>query len=113
MSEDRRIIAQDILEEALDVIINQRQNAHGGAENSFAAIGAFWTTFLRMQGHDIRHEISAYDVAQMMALLKLVRASMGNGVHADHYVDAAGYTALAGMLAGAATKNNTRRNPVD
>lgn len=111
---DNRMIAEDILQEALDVVMNQRQSAHGGAENSFAMIGEFWTTYLKMVGvvPGNTHSISAYDVAQMMSLLKKVRATMGNGVHADHYIDDTGYSALAGMLAGAATKNNPKRNPV-
>ena len=112
MAADNRIIAEDVLQEALDVIMNQRQNAHGGAENSFAAIGEMWSAYLRMQGHNIPlNGISAYDVAQMMTLLKIVRATMGNGTHADHYVDAAGYNALAAMLAGARTKNNPNVAP--
>lgn len=92
---DKRETAETILKTALDVVMNQRQNAHGDAEDSFAVIGAYWTTYL---GSRKAQQISGYDVAQMMVLLKIARASMGNTGHADHYVDAAGYSALAAML---------------
>lgn len=98
---DKREIAEKVLQTALDVVMNQRQNAHGGAENSFAVIGAYWKVYLDSRGKGFCPEITAYDVAQMMTLLKIARAAMGNGEHADHYVDAAGYNALAAMLAGA------------
>lgn len=100
---DNRKLAEDVLKTALDVVMNQRQGAHGGAENSFAVIGAYWTVYLKSVGilPDGVSLISAYDVAQMMTLLKIARAAMGDGTHADHYIDAAGYNALAAMLAGA------------
>jgi hypothetical protein len=96
---DKREIAEEILKEAYRVVMTQRQNAHGDAENSFDIIGRYWQTYLLSKGYTV--QISAYDVAQMMVLLKVARASMGNGTHADHYVDTAGYSALAAMLAGA------------
>jgi hypothetical protein len=96
---DKREIAEKVLQTALDVVMNQRQNAHGGAENSFAIIGDYWDTYLKSRGFETN--ISAYDVAQMMTLLKIARASMGDRSHADHYIDAAGYNALAAMLADA------------
>jgi hypothetical protein len=100
---DKREIAEKVLQTALDVVMNQRQNAHGGAENSFAVIGQYWGTYLKSKGiiPAAAPDPSAYDVAQMMTLLKIARASMGNGEHADHYIDAAGYNALAAMLADA------------
>lgn len=96
---DKREIAEKCLQTALDVVMNQRQNAHGGAENSFTIIGDYWDAYLKSRGFTT--EITAYDVAQMMTLLKIARATMGNRSHMDHYRDAAGYSALAAMLAEA------------
>lgn len=93
---DKRKVAETILKTALEVVMNQRQDTHGDAEDSFAVIGQYWTTYLASRKAQV---VTAYDVVQMMVLLKTARASMGNAQHADHYVDTAGYSALAAMLA--------------
>ena len=100
-SEDRSI-ASTVLENATNTIMNLRRDQHGNAESSFDSIGAMWSVYLA--GRYPKHSVpimSAYDVAQMMVLLKIVRASQGDIKHHDHYVDMAGYSALAAMLGGA------------
>lgn len=81
----------DILEAASQCITVDRAATHGDAENSFGLIAAYWAAHLDA-------EVSAHDVAVMMTLFKLARIK-GNPLHADSYVDAAGYTALAGEIA--------------
>lgn len=107
---DKREIAQNTLQTALDVVMKQRQNAHGDAEDSFSMIADLWDAYLRSAHDKAIHQpveplldgrkfrLSAFDVAQMMVLLKIARSVHGDKSHADHYVDAAGYSALAAML---------------
>jgi hypothetical protein len=96
---DNRPVASHILKTAHQVVTTERGNQHGDAENSFKMIGDLWATYLR-NTHGQTVIVSAYDVAQMMSLLKIARAVHGDPVNADHYIDAAGYTALAGAIAG-------------
>lgn len=81
----------DILDAAKQCITVDRAATHGDAENTFGLIAAYWSAHLDA-------EVSAHDVAVMMALFKLARVK-GNLSHADSYVDAVGYAALAGEIA--------------
>lgn len=84
----------EILRTAEDCIARNRQDAYGPPEDSFAEIAAAWNWWL---GERISDEIDAFDVAQMMSLLKKARAK-ASPHHADNFVDDAGYTALAGEM---------------
>lgn len=102
---DHRKVADHILKTAHKVVTTERGNQHGGAEDSFAMIGALWQTYLNNTRHntgiaDVGVMVTAYDVAQMMTLLKIARAVHGDPRNEDHYVDAAGYTGLAAAIAG-------------
>lgn len=104
---DNRPVAAHVLKTAHSVVTTERGGQHGDAENSFAMIGRFWSEYLNnsnnlYQDGDPLIRVSAYDVAQMMTLLKIARAVHGDPKNADHYVDAAGYTALAAALGGVA-----------
>lgn len=83
----------DILDTARHAITVDRAATHGDAEDSLGAIADLWAAYL---GRDI----SAHDVAMLMVLFKVAR-TQGNPSHADNYVDAAGYAAIAGELATA------------
>lgn len=90
-------VAGSILTEAAGIVEGVRNAQHGHKERSFAAIARMWTAYLRSrQGAfaDIRPE----DVAQMMVLMKQMRAEWGTPMR-DHFVDAAGYSGIAGELA--------------
>lgn len=98
---DNRDVARRILFDADKTISKDRPGVHGSAENSFQMIGDMWTVYLK---HTILSRtavmpITAADVAQMMVLLKIARSVYGDPMNADNYVDAAGYSALAGMIA--------------
>lgn len=96
---DNRAVASSLLKEAHDTIIKKRPGVHGSTENSFALIGELWMIYLRHQRRIRRNDaIKPEDVAQMMVMLKIARAAYGDQANADNFVDAAGYTALAGML---------------
>jgi hypothetical protein len=71
--------------------IVERANQYDAPELNLKRIADSWTNFLK-------REISPYEVAVMMAMLKLARLSQG--YHQDTLEDAAAYIALAEMLNG-------------
>jgi hypothetical protein len=87
----------DVLETAKDAITRDRAATHGDAEDSFAVIADFWTTWL---GDRLTGVVTSFDVAQMMVLFKAARAR-GNPQHMDNIVDEVGYAALSAEMAGA------------
>ena len=93
--------ASGIAREAADVINGTRGAANGPRERSFQVIADYWTTYLRSRTSVDVETIRAQDVATMMSLLKIARASAGTPVR-DHFVDQAGYAAIAGEIALAA-----------
>lgn len=82
-----------ILEAAEKCVCQDRQDTHGRPEDSFGAIADLWTAYL-----NISREITRFDVANMMILLKVGRAK-GNPAHTDNWIDMAGYAACAGEIA--------------
>lgn len=90
---------KQILDAAIECVTKTRQDQHGNPENTFSAIADLWDTFLfhRFQTEGIA--LTPADVSWMMVLFKVAR-SIGNPKTMDSYVDAAGYSALAGELGG-------------
>lgn len=82
----------EILDKAKEQITGQREQDYGKPEDNFQMIANLWRMYL---GHDV----SAIDVAMMMALLKIARIRCGGG-SGDSYTDLAGYAACAGEIAG-------------
>ena len=82
----------EILDTAKALINGDRAETHGNAHDMHNIIAKMWSAILGF-------EISPMRVALMMAALKLARASQ-NPDHADNWVDACGYIALAGEMAG-------------
>jgi len=87
-----KMTRNEILDTAKTLINNDRAATHGDAYKMHEVIAEMWSAILGV-------EISATQVALMMAALKLARASE-NPDHSDNWVDAAGYIALAGEMAG-------------
>ena len=87
---------REILDAAIQCVCRDRQDQHGKPENVFQTIAGFWNSYLDKHGHV--SDLSAYDVAWMMVLLKVARAS-ANPKNLDNAIDAAGYAALAAELA--------------
>lgn len=90
--------AQSLLLEAAEIVSGDRARTHGPKERSFELIAKFWDLYLvnRSLG-GLSVAISAIDVAQMMVLLKVARSVQGEPTW-DHYLDAAGYSAVAGEI---------------
>jgi hypothetical protein len=86
-----------ILETADSHITIDRAATHGDAEDSFTAIAGGWNWWLSIRADG---ELDSHDIAVMMAIFKIARIA-GNPLHADNYIDAAGYLAIAGEIAGA------------
>lgn len=80
---------EDMLAEAHRIIHGQRQKDYGSPLESFNRIADMWSAYLG-------RTVTAEDVANMMILLKVSRAS--NGYHRDHYVDIAGYVGCVDII---------------
>lgn len=76
----------EILDTARSLITGDRAATHGDAKASFEKIAAHWSIYLNT-------EVKARDVAQMMILLKAVRAKESPN-HKDNPIDQAGYAGL-------------------
>lgn len=86
-------IRTSVLREAEKLINGDRQAHYGPPEENFAAIAAMWSAYLG-------HPVTAADVCNLMALLKIAR--LRNGGHRDSSVDGAGYLALGAEMASLA-----------
>lgn len=84
----------DILEEAYELTSGDRQDDYGSASTSFTRIASFWSTYLSQK---LNAPITALESAQMMVLLKISRSV--TSTKRDTFVDQAGYTRLAHLLA--------------
>jgi hypothetical protein len=78
---------QTVIDEVTQAVMADRNLDYAPPEDNFARIADLWTTYLG-------HEISPYDTAIMMVLLKVARA-MHSPHLLDHLVDGAGYFACA------------------
>jgi hypothetical protein len=81
----------EILDTAKEYVTRDRAADHGDLEDNFEMIAKLWTAYKRTP-------FTAYEVANMMIMLKLAR-SAGVPGHADNWVDMAGYAACGGELA--------------
>lgn len=78
---------EKILEEAKQIICEDRNEQYGEPEDSFANIAMLWTVYLGIG-------LNGYDVAMMMVLFKFARMMTG-GYKRDSLVDLIGYAACA------------------
>lgn len=76
---------KEVLDRAGECVLQDRNTQYGSPEDSFSEIAGLWSFFLGT-------EIKAYQVAVMMALMKIARIKY-NPTHADSWVDLAGYAA--------------------
>lgn len=87
-------LAAILLDDVSEVVQNKR-GTHGDAVENMEHIASLWTSFLRALGIlDTDQEITGSQAAQMMVLLKLSRAAVGNYT-IDHDRDIAGYAAIS------------------
>lgn len=91
----------EILDGARKCVCEDRESQYGSPEDSFRLIAELWEPIIRTycvsDGADV--SITADTVALLMALLKCARIA-GGRFKADSYIDACGYIACAGEIAG-------------
>lgn len=80
---------KECLEAAEKAVLTDRETDYGAPEDTFEYIAGFWTNYLRIP-------VTAKDVANMMALLKIARSKHSH--KDDNYVDIAGYAACAAEI---------------
>jgi hypothetical protein len=92
---------KEILTEAERCVCTDREQQYGTPKNNFRLIAHLWEPYLKAKcvspGSDVC--INPEDVAVMMALLKIARIATGK-FKDDSYIDACGYIACAGEIAG-------------
>ena len=82
--------AEDFLREAMVCTEESRHKTHGDKVINHGNIAKLWSWYLNK-------EVTAYDVAMMMSLLKIARTKSGSP-NKDDLVDGAAYLAIAGEL---------------
>ena len=87
-----------VLSEAEKCVCGKREQDYGTPEDSFQKIAALWTSYFS-KNYIVDTVFGAYDVAAMLALLKIARISE-NPQHMDSWVDLAGYASCGGEIAG-------------
>ncbi len=80
-----------VLETANNLITGSREKDYGTPQRNFQNIADRWSQTLGMQ-------IDAWQVALMMADLKIARMATTGLPHEDSFVDICGYAALAAEL---------------
>ena len=79
---------KEILAAAEKCVCGDREQDYGIPENSFRLIAEFWHTYLSAKcvAAGVHVQLEPEDVAAMMALLKIARASV-NPEHIDSWID--------------------------
>lgn len=90
---------KEILAAAEKCVCGDREQDYGVPENNFRLIAEFWHTYLSAKcvAAGVHVQLEPEDVAAMMALLKIARASV-NPEHIDSWIDGAGYMACGGEI---------------
>lgn len=91
----------EILDEAKKCVCGDREQDYGTPEQNFTTIANFWIDYFTGKGQPI--DISAVDVAAMMALVKIARISSGHAKD-DNWIDLCGYAACGGEIESEAFK---------
>lgn len=91
----------EILDTAKACVCGDREQDYGSPEHNFETIAYLWSVYIRAARPELKqwalNELSAKDVAAMLALLKIARIASGHA-KADNWVDLAGYAACGGEI---------------
>ena len=87
----------DILEKTKKLVSKDREDKHGNKVENHENIARLWSGFLQNKTK-LNIVILPEDVANLMTLLKIARTQAGNH-NIDDYIDACGYSAIAGEIA--------------
>lgn len=92
------MIASDIATKAAALIGGDRKDAYGDAEEGLARVAAIWNGIMTAAGKAPARPLDPFDVAQLMAGLKMARGYTGP-YRADNGVDQVGWSAIAAEVA--------------
>tara|TARA_R100001510_G_C7631120_1_gene189970 strand:+ start:369 stop:713 length:345 start_codon:yes stop_codon:yes gene_type:complete len=92
----------EILETSKKLVSTDRNDKHGDKVDNHENIGRLWSGYIQNKTK-LLINLLPEDVANMMALLKIARTQAGQH-NPDDYVDACGYSAIAGEIAGKRTQ---------
>ena len=81
---------KEFLSTSISLVEGDRQKDYGDKLHNHTNIAKLWSAYLDT-------EVSAHDVAILMALLKVARTNLGK-VSSDTYVDMGSYSAIAGEI---------------
>ena len=97
--------ANEFATEAANLVGGDRAEAYGDANEGWGKTASIWNAILLAAGHP--PIIDAHLAATMMEGLKIVRRFTGP-YSADHYIDSAGYAAVAGEIAARKAQGTLR-----
>ncbi len=80
------------------IIMSDRNLKNGEPEDSFGCIATYWTEYLKKRFKNETFFLEDFDVAALMALLKIARIAQ-NPLIEDSWVDVAGYSCCGVELA--------------
>jgi hypothetical protein len=92
----------EILEKAKKLVSDDREKTHGNKIINHENIARLWSGYIQNKTK-LTINILPEDVANMMVLLKVARTQLGNH-NQDDFVDACGYSAIAGEIANKRTE---------
>jgi len=94
-----------ILEQTKKLVSKDREDKHGNKVENHENIARLWSGYIQNKTK-LLINLLPEDVANMMALLKIARTQAGQH-NIDDYVDACGYSAIAGEIANKRTELST------
>jgi len=89
----------DILKKTEKLVSKEREDKHGNKIINHENIARLWTSYLQNK-FKLALFLLPEDVANLMTLLKIARTQAGKH-NLDDYIDACGYSAIAGEIANA------------
>ena len=94
-----------ILEQTKKLVSTDREDKHGDKVQNHENIARLWSGYIQNKTK-LNIQLLPEDVANLMALLKIARTQAGQH-NIDDYVDACGYSAIAGEIAEKRTELST------
>ena len=92
----------DILEKTKKLVSKDREEKHGNKVRNHENIASLWSAYFQNK-YKLNILVLPEDVANLMTLLKIARTQAGKH-NLDDYIDACGYSAIAGEIAEARQK---------
>ena len=98
--------AHEIAASAAKLVGGDRKAAYGDVVSGLSKVADVWNGILDAAGKAPAEPLNAQDVAQLMVGLKIARSYTG-AFRLDNFIDAAGWSAVAGEAAAYLAANET------